>query len=83
MVSSRTLASSYPPNSVAAIGQGFGNDLRDMSPPAFQPVLALSQKVMALIDSRNPRDRAGLMIEDFVRNVGRNTKPGHWNERGI
>jgi hypothetical protein len=37
---------------------------------------------VALVDSRNPRDCAGLVIKDFVRNMGRNAQPGHAGNAG-
>jgi hypothetical protein len=32
---------------------------------------------MALVDRRDPRDCAGLVIKDFVGNMGRDAQPGH------
>ena len=37
---------------------------------------------MPLINGSNPRDRAGLMIEDFVCHMRRNPQPGHPGHAG-
>jgi hypothetical protein len=37
---------------------------------------------MALVDRRDPRDCAGLVIKDFVGNMGRDAQPGHARNAG-
>src|SRR5258706_2565355 len=48
-----------------------------MSAPAFQCVIALVEKIMALIDCGNARDRSGLVIENFVGDVRRDAEACH------
>jgi hypothetical protein len=40
-----------------------------MSAPAFQRILALGEKFVALINCGDPRDCAGLMVENLISNV--------------
>ncbi|SRR5713101_5709607 len=48
-----------------------------MSAPAFQCVIALVEKIMALIDGGNARDRSGLVIENFIGDVRRDAEACH------
>ena len=67
---------------VAVIGGSVSYNLGNMSTPAFQRVLTFSEKIVALINGRNPRDRPGLMIENLVGNMWRNPESGHPGHAG-
>ena len=54
----------------------------DVSAPAIQRFLTLSQKFMALINGRHPGNRPGLVIEDLVSDVRRHTQPCHPRDDG-
>ena len=45
--------------------------------PGVQSGPALREKLVALVDSRNPRDRAGLVIEDLIGHVWSDTQTSH------
>jgi hypothetical protein len=45
--------------------------------PSVERLPSLREKFMALVNSRNSRNRAGLVIEDFIRNMRRNAQAGH------
>src|SRR5262249_56251525 len=49
----------------------------DVDPPSLKGFPTLSKKLVALINSCDPRDRAGLVIENLVGDVGRDAEPGH------
>ena len=59
----------------ALVGRCFGQDLGNMSAPSFQSVLTFRKKVMSLIDSRNARNCARLVIENFISNMRSNAEP--------
>ena len=65
------------PISRSTLLQGFHNNLAHVSAPLFERNPTLMKKLVALIDSRNPRDRAGLMIENLVGNVWRSSQARH------
>ena len=44
-----------------------------MPPPSIQGDASLTQKLMALVDSRNSTDTPRLMIEYFIGNMWRNS----------
>ena len=49
-----------------------GLGMANMATPCVQSRLALCEKLMPLVNSRDARDRAGLVVKDFVRNMGSN-----------
>ena len=53
-----------------------------MGCPQVKSRSALREKLVALVDSRNARDRAGLVIKDLVCNVRRNAQPSHPRHAG-
>ena len=53
-----------------------------MSAPTFQCVIALVEKIMALIDCGDTRDRSGLVIEDFVGDMRWDAEAGHPGDTG-
>ena len=50
--------------------------------PTVERFLSLGQELMALVDSCDARDRAGLVIEHLVSHVRRNPEPGHAGHNG-
>src|SRR5262245_42116778 len=56
---------------------GVAHNVGDVSPPSFERRLSLAHKLVTLVDGRNARDRAGLMVQYFVSNMRRNPEPGH------
>jgi hypothetical protein len=44
-----------------------------MCPPLLKRVFALRKKVMALVYGGNASDRSGLVVENFVRDMRRDT----------
>jgi hypothetical protein len=66
-----------PPGSVLAVAWGVEHDLGNMSAPSFQCVITLVEKIMALIDCGDARDRSGLVIENFIGDVRRDAEAGH------
>jgi hypothetical protein len=57
--------------------RGFGHNVGNVSSPSFECLLALREKFVPLIYGGNPRDRAGVVIENLVRDVRRNPEAGH------
>ena len=53
------------------------NNVFDVSAPTIQRFLTLGQKVVPLIDGSDSRNCAGLMVEDFIRDMWRHSQPGH------
>ena len=53
-----------------------------MSRPSLQGLLPLTEKLVTLIDRRNARDRAGLVIKNLVGNVRRNAETCHPGNTG-
>lgn len=54
----------------------------NVGPPSLEGFPTFREKLVALVNSCNPRDRAGLVIEDLVGDVGRNAEPGHARHAG-
>jgi hypothetical protein len=44
-----------------------------MRPPPFKRVFAIRKKVVALVYGGNARDRPGLVVENLVRDMRRDT----------
>jgi hypothetical protein len=44
-----------------------------MRPPSFKRVFALRKKIVALVYGGNARDCSGLVVENFVRDMRRDT----------
>ena len=57
--------------------RGFGHNVGDVSSPSFECLLALREEFVPLVYGGNPRDRAGIVIENLVRDVRRNPEAGH------
>jgi hypothetical protein len=53
-----------------------------MAAPSFKCFLTFREKLMALVNRRDPRDRAGLMVEDFVGDVRRDAEACHPGDAG-
>jgi hypothetical protein len=53
-----------------------------MGTPRFKSFSAFGEKIVALINSCNARDRAGLMIENFVGDVWSYAEPCHSGNAG-
>jgi hypothetical protein len=49
----------------------------NVSSPSFECLPALREEFVSLVYSGNPRDRAGIVIENLVRDVRRNPEAGH------
>src|SRR5262249_59759918 len=54
----------------------------NVGPPSLKGFPTLSKKRVALVNSCDPRDRAGLVIENLVGDVGRDAEPGHARDAG-
>src|SRR5215211_4697883 len=54
----------------------------DMPPPTIQCVLAFCDELVALVDGRHAGNRAGLVIEDLVGDMGRDAEPRHPRHAG-
>src|SRR5262249_58160404 len=54
----------------------------NVGPPSLKGFPTLSKKLVALVNSCDPRDRAGLVIENLVGDVGRDAEPGHARDAG-
>ena len=48
-----------------------------MSAPSFQCAITFVEKIMALIDCGDARDRSGLVIENLIGDVRWNAEAGH------
>jgi hypothetical protein len=57
--------------------RGFGHNVGNVSSPSFECLLALREEFVPLVDGGNPRDRAGIVIENLVRDVRRNPEASH------
>ena len=57
--------------------RGFGHNMGDVSTPSFECFPTLREELVALVYGGNPRDRAGIVIENLVRDVRRNPEAGH------
>ena len=55
----------------------FPEKLANMGAPQVQSRLALREKLVALVDSRNSSDRPGLVVKNLVGHMGCNAQPGH------
>jgi hypothetical protein len=53
-----------------------------MSTPNVQSFSAFGEEIVALIDSCNARDRAGLVIQNFVGDVWGYAEPCHTSDAG-
>src|SRR6266436_4486950 len=53
-----------------------------MGTPRFKSFSAFSEEIVALIDSCNTRDRACLVVQNFVGNMGGDPKPCHSRNTG-
>jgi hypothetical protein len=62
--------------------RGFGDNVRNVSSPSFECLLALREEFVPLVYGGNPRDRAGIVIENLVRDVRRNPEAGHSGHAG-
>ena len=62
--------------------RGFGHNVGDVSTPSFECLPALREELVPLVYGGNPRDRAGVVIENLVRDVGRNPEAGHTGYAG-
>ncbi len=78
-VGSKT-GSGHPTNSIAF--KRIADDSPNMSAPHFQSFSAFGEEIVALIDSCNTRDRAGLVIENFVGDVWSYAEPCHSGNAG-
>jgi hypothetical protein len=54
----------------------------NVGPPSLEGFPTFREKLVALVNSCNPRDRAGLVIEDLIGDVGRNAESGHARDAG-
>src|ERR1043166_8280326 len=54
-----------------------GNKLMYVLSPSIQSLLTFRHEIVPLVYGSNARDRAGLVVEDLVGDVRRNTKPSH------
>jgi len=59
-----------------------GQNPSDVGCPQVQRLPTLGNEVVPLIYGRDSRDRAGLMIKDFVRDMRRHPKPSHPGDAG-
>jgi hypothetical protein len=57
--------------------RGFCHNVGNVSTPSFECLLALREELVPLVYGRNPRDRAGIVIENLVGDVRRNPEAGH------
>src|SRR6266849_1424435 len=48
-----------------------------MGPPKIECFFSLQEELVPLIYSSNPGDRAGLVVENLVRDMGCDAKSGH------
>ncbi len=62
--------------------RGFLNNVSNVSAPPIECMLALGSKIVSLIDCRDARDRAGLVVQDFVSNVRGDAQPSHPGHTG-
>jgi hypothetical protein len=69
----RSAESRDPPDKVPAIARGVGKNFADMRPPPFKRVFALCQKIVALIHGSDTGDCPGLVVENLVSHVRRDT----------
>jgi hypothetical protein len=69
----RSAESRDPPDKVPAIARGVGKNFEDMRPPPFKRVFALCQKIVALIHGSDTGDCPGLVVENLVSHVRRDT----------
>ena len=60
-----------------SLTRGFGHNVGNMTSPSFECLLALREEFVPLVYGGNPRDRAGIVIENLVRDVRRNPEAGH------
>ena len=64
------------------LARGFGHNVGDVNSPSFECLLALREEFVPLVYGRNPGDRAGIVIENLVRDVRRNPQAGHSGHAG-
>ena len=57
--------------------RGFGHNVGNVSSPSFEGLLALREEFVSLVYRGNPRDRAGIVIENLVRDGRRNPEASH------
>jgi hypothetical protein len=57
--------------------RGFGHNVGNVPSPSFECLLALREELVPLVYGGNPRDRAGIVVENLVCDVRSNPKAGH------
>ena len=56
--------------------RGFSHNAGNVTTPSFECLLALREELVPLVYGGNPRDRAGIVIENLVGDVRRNPPEG-------
>jgi hypothetical protein len=59
------------------LSRRFGHDVGNVTSPSFECLPTLREELVPLVYGRNPRDRAGVVIENLVGDVRRNPEASH------